>query len=531
VLLSASAAVLLISCVNLANLLMSRCAARRREVAVRAALGARRGRLIRQFLVESLALAGLGAVAGLALAIPVMRFLETLVPETMAAAHLTLDWRVLAFSAGITIAAGLAFGLAPALAWSRLAIQEGLRDGGRGVSGPRGHWFQHSLIVIETALAVSLLTVGGLLLQTFQHLRRLDLGIRGDNLLTFETPLFRYRDFDQHVAFVNMELEKIRAIPGVIGAGAISRIPLTEIAQTTRYALPGQSFKDTRAQDALSRVVSRDYFATVGAGLREGRFFDASDQRSESPVAVVNESFADRNFPGRSPLGERFKFGNLSDRGYSYSIVGVVKEIRERGVAEELKPAIYRLHEQADQTGDQPSGIVIRASVKPESIVSAVRQAIWSIDKNQPVARVQTIEDIVARQLSAPSQNTALLSAFALLALSLASLGLYGVLSYAVTQRANEIGVRMALGATASDILLSFGGRGLMLTLFGLAIGLVLAVMAARFMTTLLYGFRPDYIPTFAAVSLILLAVAALACFVPARRAANVDPLVVLRHE
>jgi predicted permease len=531
VMLCASAAVLLIACVNLANLLMSRWAARRHEMAVRAALGAGRGRLIRQFLVESLALAGFGAVAGIAIAIPVMRFLETLVPETMAAARLTLDWRVLAFSAVIAIAAGLAFGLAPALGWSRVALQEGLRDGGRGSSGQSSHWFQHSLIVIETALAVALLTSGGLLLQTFQHLRRLDLGIRGDNLLTFETPLFRYRDFEQRVAFVNAELEKIRAVPGVISAGAISRIPLTEIAQTTRYAFPGQPFSETRPQDALSRVVTRDYFATVGARLREGRFFDASDQRSESPVAIVNESFADRNFPGRSPLGARFQFGYLGEKGYWYTIVGVVKEIRERGVAEELKPAIYRVHEQADQTGDRPSGIVVSASVKPESVVSAVRQAVWSIDKNQPVTRVRTVDDIVARQLSAPSQNTALLSAFALLALLLASLGLYGVLSYAVTQRANEIGVRMALGATPNAILLSFCNRGLKLTLFGLAIGSVLAVIAARFMTALLYGFRPNYLPTVAVASLILLAVAALACFVPARRAANVDPLVVLRNE
>jgi predicted lysophospholipase L1 biosynthesis ABC-type transport system permease subunit len=238
-----------------------------------------------------------------------------------------------------------------------------------------------------------------------------------------------------------------------------------------------------------------------------------------------------RNFPGRSPLGSRFKFGSTGERGYWYTVVGVVKEIRDRGVAEELRPAVYRLHEQADQTGDQPSGIVVRTSVEPASIVSAVRQAVWSVDKNQPVARVQTIEDIVARQLSAPSQSSALLSVFALLALLLASLGLYGVLSYAVTQRTNEIGVRMALGATSKDILLSFGRRGLKLTLAGLALGSVLAVIAARFLTALLYGFRPDYIPTVAVVSLILLSVAALACFVPARRAARVDPMVALRQE
>jgi predicted permease len=531
VLLSASAAVLLISCVNLSNLLMSRCAARRHEVAVRAALGAGRRRLVTQFLIESLALAGFGAIAGLVLTIPVMRFLETLVPETMGTVHLTLDWRVLSFSAAISLTAGLTFGIAPALNWSRFALQEGLRNGGRGSSGPRSHRFQHALIVIETALAVVLLTCGGLLLQTFQHLRQLDLGIRGDNLLTFETPLFRYREFEQRVAFVNAELEKIRAIPGVINAGAISRIPLTETAQTTRYVLPGQPFSETRAQDALSRVVTRDYFATAVAQLREGRFFDISDQRSESPAAIVNESFADRNYPRRSALGERFKFGHLGEKGYWYTIVGVVKEIRERGVAEELKPAIYRLHEQADQTGDRPSGIVVRTSVEPEALVPAIRQAIWSVDKNQPITRVRTVEEIVARELSAPSQNTALLSAFALLALLLASLGLYGVLSDAVTQRTKEIGVRLALGATSREILLSFGKRGLKLTLFGLAIGSLLAVIAARLITTLLYGFRPYYLTTIAVVSLIFLAVAALACFVPARRAANVDPIVVLRNE
>jgi len=527
----ASSAVLLIACVNLANLLMSRGAARRREVAIRAALGAGRGRLIRQFLIESLALAGMGSVAGLALALPIMRFLEALTPETMPAVRLALDWRVLGFLAGVAIAAGLTFGLTPALAASRVSLQEGLRDGGHGSSGARSHWFQHSLIVIETALAVVLLTAGILLLQTFQHLRRLDLGIRSDRLLTFVTPLFRYPDFDKRVAFVNAELEKVRAIPGVISAGAISRIPLTVTDQATFYLLAGQTNDEAREQVALSRVVSRDYFATVGARLRQGRFFDASDQKSESPAAVINESFANRNYPGRSPLGARFQFGGRGDKAYWYTIVGVVKEIRDRGVAEELKPTIYRLHEQADQSVDQPSGIVVRTSVEPASIIAAVRQAIWSVDKNQPVARVQTIEEIVGRQLSVPSQNTTLLSAFALLALLLASLGLYGVLSYAVTQRANEIGVRMALGATSSDILLSFSRRGLTLTLAGLSIGLVLSAIAARFMTTLLYGFQPNYLPTVAVVSLILLAVAALASFVPARRAASVDPLVVLRSE
>ena len=531
VLLWASAALLLIACVNLANLLLSRGEARGREVAVRAALGAGRGRLIAQFLTESLVLAGLGAVAGLALAVPAMRFLEQLVPEAMGAARLTLDWRVLAFATVTTVAAALAFGLAPAWRGSRLTAQDGLRDGGRGTAGVRSHWFQHSLIVVEMALAVALLTCGGLLLQTFQHLWNTDLGIRTERLLTFETPLLRYKDFDRRVAFVNAELEKVRTIPGVTNAGAISRIPLTVTDGSRFYLLAGQSRDSASRQIALTRVVSHGYFTTVGARLREGRFFDTSDQRSESPAVVVNESFANRNYPGRSPLGQRLQFERLNENGYWYTIVGVVKEIRERGVAEDSRPAIYRVHEQADQTNDLPSGIVVRTAVEPASIVSAVRHAVWSVDKNQPLARIRTMEDIVDRQLSTPTQSTALLGAFAVLALLLASIGIYGVLSYAVMQRTNEIGVRMALGATSGEILLSFGRRGLGLTLCGLAIGLVLAAIASRLLTTLLYDFRPNYIATVAAVSLILAAVATLACFLPARRASLIDPMIALRQE
>ena len=228
---------------------------------------------------------------------------------------------------------------------------------------------------------------------------------------------------------------------------------------------------------------------------------------------------------------ERLKFERLNEQGYWYTIVGVVKEIRERGVAEDSRPAIYRVHEQADQSNDLASGIVVRTALQPESLISSVRQAIWSVDKNQPLARIRTMEDIIDRQLSTPTQSTALLGAFAVLALLLASVGLYGVLSYAVMQRTNEIGVRMALGATSSEILLSFGKRGLALTLGGLAIGLALAAIAARLMTSLLYGFRPDYLQTFTVAALILLTVAALASLFPARRASRMNPVIALRSE
>jgi putative ABC transport system permease protein len=530
-LLGASVALLLIACVNLANLLLSRSAARRREVAVRTALGAGRGRLVAQFLTESLVLAAFGTFAGFAFALPAMRFLERLVPEAMGAARLTLDWRVLAFSAAVTIAAALVFGLVPALRGSRIAPQEALRDGGRGTAGTRRHWLRDSLVIVETALAVVLLTCGGLLLQTIQHLRNTDLGFRTERLLTFETPLFRYKDFDRRVAFVNAELEKVGALPGVIRAGSVNLIPFTNFAHATFYRLEGQPTDAPPDQVALVRNVSRDYFATVGARLREGRFFNASDQKSDAPVAIVSEPFANRHFAGASPLGRRFQFGAFGDKGHWYTIVGVVKPIPETGVLDQARPAVYRVHEQCDQVGDLNAGIVIRTAVEPASIVPAVRSAIWSLDRNQPIARIQTMEELVDRQLSTPSQSTALLGAFALLALLLASLGIYGVLSYAVTQRTNEIGVRMALGATSAEILIAFCKQGLALTLAGLVSGLGLAIIAARSMTALLYGFRPDYIPTVAAVSVILLAVAALACFIPARRASRVDPVVALRNE
>ena len=530
-LLGASAAVLLIACVNLAHLLLARSAARAQEVAVRRALGASRGRLVAQFLAESLVLAALGTAGGLVLALPVMRFLERLVPETMGPTRLTLDWRVLAFASAAGVVAALAFGLAPALRGSRPQPQDGLRDGGRGTTGPRSQWFRHALIVVETALAVVLLTCGGLLLQTFHHLRSTDLGFRSERLLTFDTPLFRYKDFERKVAFVNAEVERVRAIPGVIGAASIDQIPFTNLANATFYRMEGQSPDSLAGQVALIRNVTRGYFDTVGARLREGRQFDASDRRSDAPVVIVNETFANRHWPGRSPLGQRFRFGNTSDKGHLYTIVGVVNAIPESGVLEETRPAVYRVIEQCDQVGNLSAGIVVRTAVDPASIVPAVREAIWSLDPSQPLARIQTMDDIVARQLATPTQSTALLSAFALLALLLASLGIYGVISHAVAQRTNEIGVRMALGATAGQILRSFGLQGLTVTAAGLAIGLVLAWLAARSMTSLLYGFRPGYASTVAAVSLILLAVAALACFVPARRASRVDPVVALRME
>ena len=406
-----------------------------------------------------------------------------------------------------------------------------LRDGGWGTAGSRTHWLQQSLIVVETVLAVVLLTCSGLLLKTFQHLRNTEIGFARERLLTFETPLLRYKNFGRRVAFMNAELDALRALPGVSSAGAISQLPFTNIADATFYLLKGQPRDSSPKQVALKRDVSRDYFTTVKASLVTGRFFTAADQASIRPLAIVNETFASRHFSGRSPLGQRFQFGEMGDKGYWYTIIGVVKPIREAGVLEDMKPTVYRLQEHCDQVGSSDLGIVIRTAVQPASVITAVRQAIWSLDSRQPVARIRTIDEIVDRQLSTPTQSTFLLGAFAGLALLLASVGLYGVLSYSVATRTKEIGVRMALGATANEILFSFGRCGLGLTIAGLGIGLVLSSLTVRAMTALLYGFQPGFAVPAVGVSALLLLVAVLASFIPARRASRIEPAVALRHE
>jgi len=411
-----------------------------------------------------------------------------------------------------------------------VTIQQGLREGGRGVAGPRRHWFQHSLIVAETALAVVLLTGGGLLLETLRHLRQIDLGARTDHVLTMNMLVERFRDFNRRTAFVGSVLEKVRAVPGVVSVATTSAIPMTQTGNTSSYLLAGQD-KSRIDTDALFRVVSRDYFTTIGARLRDGRFFDSSDRLTKEPVALINETFADRHFPGQSALGARFQISNINDNAYWYTIVGVVKEVRDRPIIWDLKPAVYLVNEQADQAWPQPYGLMIRTSVDPLSVVSAVRQAVWSVDSTQPLSRIQTFDNIVDTQLAEPSQDSALLGAFAALALTLACVGLYGVLSYAVTQRTNEIGIRMALGATSGNILAAFSRQGLALTMGGLVAGLLLSVAASRLLSSLLYGFTPDYGRIVATVSMILLSVAALACFVPARRASHVDPIIALRYE
>jgi predicted permease len=370
------------------------------------------------------------------------------------------------------------------------------------------------------------------LIETFLRLRSTDFGFRSEHVLSFQTSMFRYPQLDRQIAFVDGMLDNVRQIPGVVEAGASNQLPLrVRDSVATFYWLEGQPRDLANSQVASMRVVSRGYFPTIGAGLVEGRFFDVTDRRSNAPAAIVNETFARRHFAGRSALGSRFKYGQFDDKGYWYTIIGVVKEVRETAIAEETRPTVYRVMDQADQVGSPTSTMVVRTTGDPASLVPAIRQAIWSVDPNQPIWRFETLDELVDRQFAIARQSTALMSAFALLALLLAALGLYGVLSCAVVQRTGEIGVRMALGATSTRIARSFVSRGLALTVAGLAAGSALASIAAPLMRPLLYGLQPDYVPLLAGTGGVLLAVSTVACFLPARRASRVDPVIALRND
>lgn len=540
VLLGASGCVLLIACANLANLLLARAAGRQQEMAVRAALGAGKGRIIRQMLIESVILSTAGALAGLLFARLGMLAMEKLVPNGLDAPNLQLDLRVLLFTAAIAVLTGIVFGLAPAFSAARFGLHDTLKQGGRGGVGARRQWFRDGLVVAETALALVLLTGAGLMIQTLDRLQRTDLGMRVDHLLTVATdiPRSRYPDNqpEKRETFFNAVVSQVRNIPGVVAVGYTSSLPLTQSGNTSGYAIEGET-EHSRDQDALFRVITPGFSAAMGARMREGRFFTDDDREASMQVAIVNETFADRHWPGQSALGKRF-CTNCGDPSAKpprppiwMTIVGVVKEIRERGIDVPLKVAMYTPLAQSGKYWPIPNALVIRTSVEPASIANAVRQAIWAVDKDQPVARIRTMQDVTEVELAPRRQQMTLLVTFAALALILASLGLYGVLSYAVSQRTQEIGVRMSLGASPGNILGLVLQRGVGLTLVGLLLGIAGALGVGRVMSGLLFEVKAQDPAILVAVSVLLLAVAVFACYLPAYRASRVDPVVALRKD
>jgi putative ABC transport system permease protein len=514
-LLGAVAFVLLIACANIANLLLARGSSRGREIAVRVALGAGRARVVRQLLTESLLLAAIGGSAGLLLGVWAVDALVALAPANAPRVNeIGLDGTVFGFAALLTIATGMLFGLVPALQSSRTDVMHGLKDAARGGSGSSGRRLRRGLIVVEIALALVLLTGGGLLLQTFIKLQQANLGFNPSQVLVgFVNP---------PRASADQVLEKAAALPGVEKAALASVLPLSGDSDTS-FMIEGRPPAASQSQTPVTwyRLVSAAYFDAMGMTLRRGRGFDA---RESMPSVVINEAFARKYFPGEEPMGRRVRFGNRPEDPW-FTIIGVVADSRVRGAREAALVELFVPYWQLTEPGMN----VILKGPAPERFAAPLRQAVASIDRNVPVSGITTLAEIVGGSIEQPRFFATLAVAFAVLALTLAAIGIYGVMAYAVTQRTTEIGVRMALGATPSEVFRLVIGDGLRIAGLGVSLGLAGSFLVGRGLATLLFGVQPQDPLTFSVTVVALLLVAALASFIPARRATRVDPMVALR--
>ena len=530
--------VLLIACANIANLLLSRAASRRREIAVRAALGASRKRIVRQLLIEGLLMSAAGAVCGLFLASWSFAFLQQLIPDGLASSTtLSMDPKVLGFTLVVTLLTTLIFGLAPAFQASNIDLNEALKQGG-GRSGLNagGNRLRSAMVVAEVALALVLLVGAGLLIQTFLKLRDQYAGLRPESVLTLRTVLSRtkYPEHPARVAFYKQVLERVQALPGVVAAGYTTTVPLAEKGGTNGFSIEGRSIEQATAgglaYDANHRQISVDYFKTMAIPIQQGRAFNEGDNEQSIPVAVINETMARQYWPNENPIGKRFKLGDPEDAEVPWvSIVGIARDVRQMGVDEPVKAEMYFPYQQgAAGAFYAPRDLAIRTSVDPMSLVAAARNEIHQVDPDQPISNIRTMGEVLGEETASRELGMTLLTIFAALALLLATLGIYGVLAYFVVQHTQEIGVRMALGAQRSNILGLVLKKGMALTVLGVAIGLVLAFALTRLMASLLFEVSTTDPLTYAGISAVLMIVAFIACYVPARRATKVDPMVRL---
>jgi putative ABC transport system permease protein len=529
VLMAAAGCVLLIACANLAGLLLARGLGRRREMAVRAALGASRARLVSQMIAEGALIALAGGLFGVLLAPVGMKVLATLVPTALPATAIpAVDGRVLGFAVLLSLLTGVGFSILPAWQASRVSMNDALKQGGRGGIGGAAAGTRDALVVLEVAAALVLMVGAGLMLQTVARLRAIDIGFRPGHLLTVRTtlPRTRYQDPDKRIGFYHRVLQGVRTLPGVENAAYGSVLPFRSIGNTQSYQIEG---RDRLPGDALLRVTSGEYLQTLGVRLAEGRLLQTSDTDLTVPVVVINQTLARLYFPNESPLGHRLA---MSAREPVWrTIVGVVRDVHERGYELAMKAGVYIPFEQFKDTWALPESLVVRTTGDPASLTSAVRRVVSQIDPEQPVAAIATMDEIIALDVADRHQQMTLLTAFAALALLLASLGLYGLLAYTVTQRSREIGLRMALGASAPRVVSMVVLRGVALSATGLALGLAGAWLLAGAMSKILYGVAATDPGTYIAVALLLGAIAAAASWVPARRAVRIDPIVVLREE
>jgi putative ABC transport system permease protein len=532
VLMGAAGCVLLIACANLAGLLLARGLGRRREMAVRSALGASRVRLVTQMIAEGALIALAGGLLGVLLAPAGMKVLATLVPAALPASSApAVDARVLGFAFLLSVLTGVGFSIVPAWQASRVSMNDTLKQGGRGGIGGAAAGTRDALVILEVAAALVLMVGAGLMLQTVARLRAIDIGFRPERLLTLRTtlPRTKYQDPAKRIGFYHRVLKGVRTLPGVENVGYTSNPPFRSQGDTQSYRVEGRNIIPGVAADALLRVTSGDYLQTLGVRLVEGRLLEAGDTDQTAPVVVINETLARIYFPKESPLGHRIAM--WARQPVWRTIVGVVHDIHERGYELAMKPGVYIPFEQYKDTWALPESLVVRTGGDPSSVTSAVRRVIAEADTEQPVAAIATMDEIVALDVEDRHQQMTLLTAFAALALLLASLGLYGLLSYTVTQRSREIGLRMALGASAARVVAMVVLRGVSLSAAGLALGLSAAWLMAGAMSKILYGVAATDPGTFTAVALLLCAIAAAASWIPARRAVRIDPIVVLREE
>ena len=534
ILLGAVACVLLIACANVANLLLARATSRHKEMAIRSALGASRMRVIRQLLTESVLLSLLGGAVGLLLAVWWSDLLVALGKDDIPrAVHVRLDWRVLGFTLGISLITGLIFGLAPATHSSKSELVEALKDGGRGTSeGARRNRVRNLLVVSELAIAVVLLVVAGLLIQSLWRLRNVNSGLQTHNILTFNlaVPETKYDSARQGQFFIDLK-SRLEAMPGVQSAGTIFPLPLSGERFGISFEIEGRPMapKDHPSADFFTTGVG--YFRTMGIPIIKGRDFDDRDKHGSTPVIIITETLARQFFPNEDPLGKRIKPGISSyenEKSTMREIVGVVGDVRNRTLNTEPKPAYY-----VPQTQVPFSQLVavVKTNGEPHGLIPAVTKQVAAMDEDVPLFGVKSMDEYLSASVTAPRFNTTLLSIFAGVALVLTIVGLYGVMSYSVVQRTNEIGIRLALGAQSRDVLLMIIKQGSKLIIVGLAIGLVGAYAATRVIASLLFGVTTKDPFTFVAAAVLLAIVALLACYVPAWRATKVDPLEALRYE
>jgi len=533
ILLGAVGFVLLIACANIANLLMARASARQKEIAIRAALGASRRRLVSQFLTESLLLAVMGSALGLLIALwgsdALIAFSPGNIPRLKEAA---IDGRVLGFTLLLALLTTLIFGLAPAWQASKPDLNEALKEEGRGASGNSGRRLRSLLVVAEVAVSVVLLVGAGLMIKSFIQLQSVKAGFDPHNLLTMEItlPPARYGQNQQQIAFFQQALERIKTLPGVQAAGAVQDLPFRFNEMSFPVTLEGPAAQpEAQRPKAVYRAVTDDYFRTLGIPLLEGRWFSAQDDQQSLPVVIINQAMARHFWPDQEPLGKRLRFGEPADP--VYTIVGVVGDIKHMGLDADEGAVMYQPHAQKRFAWLRWMTLVVRTSEEPSSLAAAVRSRIQETDPDQPVYNVATMEQLLTKSIAQPRFSMLLLGVFALLALNLTAIGVYGVVSYTVAQRTREIGIRMALGAQMRDVLRLVIGEGLKLVLIGVAIGLAGAGALSHVIKSLLFGVSATDPAIFAIISILLTGVALAACYLPARRAARVDPMAALRYE